>query len=62
MYILELCDVEEQGTEFCFRKLKFNTIYDIYLNKEPMSQEEQEQKQRFYFSWSLTLETKSCFT
>ena len=25
-----------------------------------MSQE-QEQKQRFYFNWSLTLKTKSCF-
>ena len=26
-----------------------------------MSQEEQKQKQRFYFNWSLTLKTKSCF-
>ena len=25
-----------------------------------MSQEEQEQKQRVYFNWSLTLKTKSC--
>ena len=23
-YILELHDIEEQGTEFCFRKLKFS--------------------------------------
>ena len=27
-----------------------------------MSQEEEEQKQRFYFNWSLTLKTKSCHT
>ena len=25
---LELLDIEEQGTEFCFRKLKFITIYN----------------------------------
>ena len=34
-YILELLDIEEQGTEFCFRKLKFITIYNGYSNKSP---------------------------
>ena len=28
-YILELHDIEEQGTEFCFRKLKFITYFLI---------------------------------
>ena len=27
--------VEEQGTEFCFRKLKFITIYNANSNKSP---------------------------
>ena len=34
-YILELLDIEEQGTEFCFRKLEFITIYNAYSNKSP---------------------------
>ena len=34
-YIHELLDIEEQGTEFCFRKLKFITIYNAYSNKSP---------------------------
>ena len=34
-YILELLDVEEQGTEFCFKKLKIITIYNAYSNKSP---------------------------
>ena len=25
MFILELLDIEEKGTEFCFLKLEFNT-------------------------------------
>ena len=35
IYILELLDIEEQGTEFWFRKLKFIMIYNAYSNKSP---------------------------
>ena len=35
IYILELLDIEEQGTEFCFRKLKFITIYNAYSKEFP---------------------------
>ena len=31
----KLLDIEDQGTEFCLRKLKFNMIYNTYLNKSP---------------------------
>ena len=34
--ILELLDIEEQGTEFCFRKLRFIImIYNAYSNESP---------------------------
>ena len=33
--ILELLDIEELFTEYCFRKLKFTTIYNTYSNKSP---------------------------
>ena len=33
MYILELIDIEEQETEFCFGKLESNTILNAYWNK-----------------------------
>ena len=32
IYILELLDIDEQDTEFSFRKLEFN---NAYLNKSP---------------------------
>ena len=32
-YILELLDIQEQVTEFWFRKLKSITIYNAYSNK-----------------------------
>ena len=35
IYIPELPDIEEQGTEFRFRKLEFNTIYNTYVKKSP---------------------------
>ena len=34
-YILELLDTEEHSTEFCFRKLEFDVIYNAYSNKSP---------------------------
>ena len=34
-YILELLDIEEQGNEFCFKKLRFITTYNAYSNKSP---------------------------
>ena len=35
IYILEVLDIEEQGIEFCFRKLEFNMIYNPNSNKSP---------------------------
>ena len=36
MYTHKLRDIEEQGKEFCFRKLEFDTIYNAYLNKSQL--------------------------
>ena len=33
IYILELLDIEEQDTEFFFRKHELNMIYNAYSNK-----------------------------
>ena len=33
--ILDLLDIEDQGTDFCFWKLRFNTIYNVYSKKSP---------------------------
>ena len=35
IYILELLDIEEQGTEFWFSKLEFDMIYNAYSNQSP---------------------------
>ena len=37
IYILELLDKEEKGTEFCFCKLKFDVMYNAYSNKSPFN-------------------------
>ena len=37
MLILKLPDIEEQGTEFCFKKLEFYTIYNAYVKKSPFT-------------------------
>ena len=30
---MQLLEIEEQGTDFCFRKFEFNTTYNAYSNK-----------------------------
>ena len=31
IYVLELRDIEEQGTEFCFMNLEFDTMYIMHI-------------------------------